>query len=107
MTSADATATSVIMMTRTARVERRRAPADGDDQGMDSLGADARPIDRPFAADPGMIAHGDAAWKAFAAVGWSWGGDWSSLKDYMHFSANGLRRGRGSERPITGWTIGS
>ena len=37
-----------------------------------------------------MIAHGDAAWKAFAAVGWSWGGDWSSLKDYMYFCANGL-----------------
>jgi hypothetical protein len=21
---------------------------------------------------------------------WTWGGDWRSLKDYMHFSANGL-----------------
>lgn len=38
----------------------------------------------------GMIHHGDAAWAAFAAVGWPWGGDWSSLKDYQHFSANGL-----------------
>jgi hypothetical protein len=40
-------------------------------------------------SDPAMIAHGDAAWQAFIAVGWKWGGDWSSLKDYQHFSANG------------------
>ncbi|HLK01515.1 MAG TPA: M15 family metallopeptidase, partial [Streptosporangiaceae bacterium] len=25
-----------------------------------------------------------------AAIGWPWGGDWNSLQDYMHFSANGL-----------------
>lgn len=54
-------------------------------------------VDPPAAAawadrtrsSPAMIAHGDAAWRAFAAVGWIWGGDWSSLKDYQHFSANG------------------
>lgn len=38
---------------------------------------------------PGMISHGDWAWRAFAAVGWKWGGDWVSLQDYQHFSANG------------------
>jgi len=27
--------------------------------------------------------------RAFAGVGWSWGGDWHSLKDWQHFSANG------------------
>jgi poly-gamma-glutamate synthesis protein (capsule biosynthesis protein) len=27
--------------------------------------------------------------KAFAAIGWKWGGDWRSSKDYMHFSATG------------------
>ena len=55
-------------------------------------------VDPPSAApwadrtrsDPAMIRHGDAAWQAFAAVGWTWGGDWTSLKDYQHFSANGL-----------------
>jgi hypothetical protein len=26
---------------------------------------------------------------AFAAVGWGWGGAWSSVKDYQHFSATG------------------
>jgi D-alanyl-D-alanine carboxypeptidase len=39
---------------------------------------------------PAMITEGDAAWQAFRAIGWTWGGDWRSLKDYMHFSANGL-----------------
>lgn len=38
----------------------------------------------------GMIAHGGVAWRAFLGVGWPWGGDWSSPKDYQHFSANGL-----------------
>lgn len=37
-----------------------------------------------------LIVHGDRAWSAFSAIGWTWGGDWSSLQDYMHFSANGL-----------------
>jgi hypothetical protein len=27
--------------------------------------------------------------RAFASVGWKWGGDYRSLKDFMHFSANG------------------
>ena len=38
---------------------------------------------------PAMIRHGDAAWRAFASVGWKWGGDWTYPKDYQHFSANG------------------
>ena len=41
-------------------------------------------------SSPAMIRDGDAAWRAFHAIGWTWGGDWRSLKDYMHFSANGL-----------------
>ena len=39
---------------------------------------------------PAMIRAGDAAWRAFRAIGWTWVGDWRSLKDYMHLSANGL-----------------
>jgi D-alanyl-D-alanine carboxypeptidase len=27
--------------------------------------------------------------RAFRSVGWGWGGDWTTTKDYMHFSANG------------------
>ena len=41
-------------------------------------------------SSPALIRDGDAAWRAFRASGWTWGGDWRSLKDYMHFSANGL-----------------
>lgn len=55
-------------------------------------------VDPPAAAawadrtrsSPAMIAHGDAAWRAFSEIGWSWGGDWSAPKDYQHFSATGL-----------------
>ena len=36
-----------------------------------------------------MIRHGDAVWRAFISIGWKWGGDWISPKDYQHFSANG------------------
>ncbi len=38
---------------------------------------------------PGMIHEGDLVVRAFAAIGWEWGGDWSGGKDYMHFSING------------------
>jgi hypothetical protein len=38
---------------------------------------------------PGMIHADDVVVDAFAAIGWSWGGDWSGEKDYMHFSASG------------------
>jgi hypothetical protein len=27
--------------------------------------------------------------QAFASVGWGWGGNWTSPKDYQHFSATG------------------
>jgi hypothetical protein len=55
-------------------------------------------VDPPAAAgwadrsrtSPAMIKEGGAAWRAFHAIGWTWGGDWQSPKDYMHFSANGL-----------------
>jgi hypothetical protein len=38
---------------------------------------------------PGMFLPGGRAVRAFTAIGWAWGGAWSSSKDYMHFSANG------------------
>jgi hypothetical protein len=38
---------------------------------------------------PGMIHHGDAVWWAFHYRGWEWGGDWTDVKDYQHFSENG------------------
>jgi hypothetical protein len=38
---------------------------------------------------PGMVRAGGPAVRAFAAVGWRWGGAWHSPKDYQHFSASG------------------
>ncbi len=38
---------------------------------------------------PGMIVEGDVATRAFDAIGWGWGGRWSSLDDWMHFSQSG------------------
>jgi hypothetical protein len=38
---------------------------------------------------PGMVTPSGPAVRAFASIGWEWGGDWSSLKDYQHFSLTG------------------
>jgi len=38
---------------------------------------------------PGMIHPGDVVVRSFEAIGWGWGGDWHTLKDYMHFSLTG------------------
>lgn len=38
---------------------------------------------------PGMVLPGSVAVREFARIGWSWGGAWSSLKDYQHFTATG------------------
>jgi len=38
---------------------------------------------------PGMIHDGDLVVRAFASIGWTWGGTWSSSKDYQHFSSTG------------------
>jgi D-alanyl-D-alanine carboxypeptidase len=38
---------------------------------------------------PGMITEGDVVTDAFDAIGWGWGGRWTTLKDYQHFSSTG------------------
>ncbi|WP_367115218.1 M15 family metallopeptidase [Actinophytocola sp.] len=38
---------------------------------------------------PGMILPGATAVRAFAAIGWRWGGEWSTPLDLQHFSATG------------------
>jgi D-alanyl-D-alanine carboxypeptidase len=38
---------------------------------------------------PGMAYEGGILVRAFDAVGWGWGGRWTSVKDYQHFSASG------------------
>ena len=46
-------------------------------------------LDRSRAA-PGVITPSGPVVAAFKAAGWGWGGDWHSLKDFQHFSVNGL-----------------
>jgi hypothetical protein len=38
---------------------------------------------------PGMITADGPVVRAFARIGWGWGGAWSSLLDYQHFSLSG------------------
>ncbi|HEY7282704.1 MAG TPA: M15 family metallopeptidase [Actinomycetota bacterium] len=48
----------------------------------------ARFADRSLDAK-GMIRSGSLPVRAFASIGWEWGGAWSVTKDYQHFSLNG------------------
>ncbi|MBF8981934.1 M15 family metallopeptidase [Lutibacter sp. B2] len=36
----------------------------------------------------GMIVKEDVCYKAFKSRGWTWGGDWKTMKDYQHFQKN-------------------
>jgi hypothetical protein len=38
---------------------------------------------------PGMAVRGRVLVRAFAAVGWQWGGRWTGTPDYQHFSSTG------------------
>jgi hypothetical protein len=38
---------------------------------------------------PGVITGDGPVVAAFREIGWSWGGDWSTVKDYQHFSLSG------------------
>lgn len=38
---------------------------------------------------PGLITESSVAVDAFAEIGWGWGGDWTGVLDYQHFSASG------------------
>lgn len=58
------------------------------DRGLVYPSNAARYVDRTLGL-PGMIAPGGLVVRAFAAVGWGWGGAWRSPKDYQHFSATG------------------
>jgi hypothetical protein len=68
---------------------------------------DVNPIENPYVSDgrtsheasvpyldrsrrrPGMAFEGGALVRAFEAAGWGWGGRWTSVRDYQHFSASG------------------
>lgn len=53
------------------------------------LRAAAKPYRDRTRRHKGMIHPGDVVVRSFAAIGWGWGGDWRTLKDYMHFSLTG------------------
>ncbi len=38
---------------------------------------------------PGMAVRGGVLVRAFASVGWQWGGRWAGTPDYQHFSQSG------------------
>ncbi|HET7474857.1 MAG TPA: M15 family metallopeptidase [Dermatophilaceae bacterium] len=38
---------------------------------------------------PGVIHEGDVVTRAFGALNWGWGGRWTGVKDYQHFSRSG------------------
>lgn len=50
--------------------------------------AGSRFADRSMSA-PGMAVRGGTLVRAFAAVGWLWGGRWAGSPDYQHFSKTG------------------
>ncbi|MFL6205070.1 MAG: M15 family metallopeptidase [Acidimicrobiales bacterium] len=58
-------------------------------KGSTVLPPEAAPYRDRSRDDPGMIHADDEVVRAFAARGWRWGGYWSSLKDYQHFSTTG------------------
>jgi len=41
-------------------------------------------LDRSYVR-PGMIIPGDAVYTAFISRGWTWGGNWTTPRDYHHF----------------------
>ena len=53
------------------------------------LRAAAKPYRDRSRDRPGMIHPGDVVVRSFAHIGWEWGGNWHTLKDYMHFSLTG------------------
>ena len=60
-----------------------------------SGGRTSHPASRPYVdrervrSRPGVIADGGVVTRAFARIGWGWGGRWSGTRDYQHFSASG------------------
>jgi hypothetical protein len=60
---------------------------------VDVNGTTSHPASRTYLdrhdVRPGMAEPGNVLVRAFAAVGWAWGGRWPRPTDYQHFSVNG------------------
>ena len=60
------------------------------DNGTTSHPASRPYVDRPrVRTRPGVIVDGGVVTRAFARIGWGWGGRWSGPRDYQHVSASG------------------
>jgi D-alanyl-D-alanine carboxypeptidase len=60
------------------------------DNGTTSHPASRPYVDRPrVRMRPGVIVDGGVVTRAFARIGWGWGGRWSGPRDYQHVSASG------------------
>ncbi len=58
--------------------------------GRTSHPASRRYVNRALAGKaPGVISDGGVVTRAFARIGWGWGGRWQGARDYQHFSASG------------------
>jgi hypothetical protein len=51
--------------------------------------ANAKPYADRAKVRRGMAVEGGVLVRAFARIGWGWGGRWSGSPDYQHFSTNG------------------
>ncbi len=87
---------------------RRATGSSGWSNHAYGLAIDVNPIENPYVSASGTTSHtasrtyldrararrgmayeGGALVSAFSSAGWSWGGYWSGVKDYQHFSVNG------------------
>jgi len=97
-------------MNRTAAFNCRPATGSSGSLSQHSYGwaIDLNPLQNPYVApdgsvlrravrpyidrslrEPGMIHGAGVVVRSFAKIGWEWGGEWVTLKDYMHFSLTG------------------
>ena len=75
---------------RTSSPSMAGATIDGArDGGVDVLDLGIVGTEMVYFAVGELGLDGGAAVTAFKQNGWKWGGEWVSLKDYQHFSANG------------------
>jgi D-alanyl-D-alanine carboxypeptidase-like protein len=86
---------------------RRAVGGSGWSEHAYGLAIDVNPVENPYLlagktlppagrryrdrapARRGMAVAGGTLVRAFASVGWKWGGRWTGSPDYQHFSANG------------------
>ena len=58
-----------------------------------SGGSTSHPASRPYLdrsrRRAGMAVEGGVLVRAFDGIGWGWGGRWTAVKDFQHFSASG------------------